>query len=125
MNVVDTSGWLEYFFDGKNAAFFAQPILQVDQLIVPTLSLYEVFKRTHLQLDENAALRLTTTMQQARVVELDVSIALMAAKLSVEIKLPMADSIILATARRLGATLWTQDADFKSIVGVKYVEKSK
>ena len=120
MNVVDSSAWLEYFANGPNASFFAGAIEQPDSLTVPSLTLFEVFKRVLQQRDENDALQAVAIMQQGRVVDLDSSIALHAARLSVEVKLPMADSVILATARDYDATLWTQDADFKGLSGVQY-----
>ena len=112
MNVVDSSGWLEYFADEDNASFFAPAIEDLSQLIVPALCLYEVFKRILQQRGEGQALQAIAAMQQGRVAELDASIALRAAKLSVEQSLPMADSVMLATAQAFDATLWTQDADF-------------
>ena len=120
MNVVDSSGWLEYFADGANASFFAGPIEDIEALVVPTISLFEVFKRVLQQRGESAALQATAAMQQGTVVELEAEIALSAAALSVDLKLPLADSIILATARKYSAELWTQDADFKGIEGVRY-----
>ena len=123
MNVVDSSGWLEYFADGANADFFAPAIENVSELTVPTISLYEVFKRVLQQRDESDALEAVAAMQQGQVVELDEAIALSAAKVSVTLKLPMADSIMLATARMHDATLWTQDGDFEGIEGVQYMEK--
>jgi predicted nucleic acid-binding protein len=121
MNVVDSSGWLEFFADGPNAAFFAPAIQRLTELIVPTVGLYEVFKRVLQQRDESQALQAVALMEQGAVVELNATLALAAAKLSVDLKLPMADSIILATARAFGATLWTQDADFERLEGVRYV----
>jgi predicted nucleic acid-binding protein len=123
MNVVDSSGWLEYFADGPNAGFFAPAIENTGDLIIPTLNLYEVFKRVLQQKGESEALQAIAVMQQGVVVDLDASLALNAAKASVELGLPMADSIILATAREYGATLWTQDADFANIEGVKYIRR--
>jgi predicted nucleic acid-binding protein len=123
MNVVDTSGWLEYFANGPNAAFFATPINKTAQLLIPTLSVYEVFKRIHLLRGEGAALQAIAVMQEGQIVDLDRAIALSAAKLSLELKLPMADSVILATAHSRGATLWTQDADFETLAGVQYIAK--
>lgn len=120
MNVVDSSGWLEYFADGPNAEKFAPAIQNTRELIVPTLSIYEVFKRVLQQRGATAGLRAVALMRQGREVVLDTTLALTAAKLSVDLKLPMADSIILATARSYRATLWTQDADFEAIDGVKY-----
>jgi predicted nucleic acid-binding protein len=123
MNVVDSSGWLEYFADGPNADFFAPAVEKVAELVVPSTSIYEVFKRVLQQRDESDALQAVAVMQQGTVVDLDTAMALRAAKLSVELKLPMADSVMLATARVHHATLWTQDADFKGVEGVQYVEK--
>ncbi|MDE2962378.1 MAG: type II toxin-antitoxin system VapC family toxin [Acidobacteriota bacterium] len=120
MNVVDSSAWLEYFADGPNASFFAEPIEDIETLVVPTLSLFEVFKRVLQQRDESTALEAAAVMQQGTVVELEATIALNAARLSVELGLPLADSVILATARQYGAELWTQDADFDGIEGVRY-----
>jgi predicted nucleic acid-binding protein len=120
MNVVDSSAWLEYFANGPNASFFAKPIEDTERLIVPTLSLFEVFKRVLEQRGEGEALQTVSVMRQGMVVDLDTPIALRAAKLSVEHRLPMADSVILATARSYDATLWTQDADFEDLLGVQY-----
>jgi predicted nucleic acid-binding protein len=120
MNVVDSSGWLEYFAAGPNASFFAPAIEKTRDLIVPSLSLYEVFKRVLQQRSENDALRAVAVMQQGRVVDLDASIALSAARLSIDHQLPMADSVILATARAFGATVWTQAADFDGMPRVQY-----
>jgi predicted nucleic acid-binding protein len=123
MNVVDSSAWIEYFADGPNADFFAPTIENTLDLIVPTLSLYEVFKRILQQRSEGAALQAIAVMIQGTVVDLDLDLALSAAKLSVDLKLPMADSVILSTAQAHNAILWTQDCDFEGIEGVQYVEK--
>ncbi len=122
MNVVDSSAWLEYFADGPNAGFFARAIEATDELLVPSLALYEVFKRILQQRGESSALEAMATMQQARVVDLDAFLALAAARVSVERRLPLADSVMLAATQAFGAVLWTQDADFKDIVGVEYRE---
>jgi predicted nucleic acid-binding protein len=123
MNVVDSSGWLEYFADGPNAAVFAKPIQATSTLIVPSISLFEVFKRVMTQRGEDTALEAVAMMRQGRVVPLDDALALDAARLSVEHRLPMADSIILATALAHRATFWTQDADFENVNGVRYLPK--
>ncbi len=123
MNVVDSSGWLEYFADGPNAALFAKAIEATSKLVVPTLSIFEVFKRVMLQRGEDVALEAAALMRQGRVVPLDDALALEAARLSVAERLPMADSVILATARAHKATLWTQDADFENVTGVRYIAK--
>jgi predicted nucleic acid-binding protein len=123
MNVVDSSAWLEYFANGPNASFFAEVIKDTSRLVVPTLSLYEVFKRVLQQTDESKALQVVATMQQGKVVDLNSTLALSAAKISVEHRLPMADSVILATARAFDATLWTQDEHFKGLKGIRYRNK--
>ncbi len=123
MNVVDSSGWLEFFADGVNAEPFSQPLSDLEQLIVPSISVFEVFRVVCRQRGEEQALQAAALMQHGRIVELSSSLALYAAKLSIELKLPMADSIILATARLHEATLWTQDNDFEGIDGVRYFPK--
>lgn len=123
MNIVDSSGWLEYFADGKRADFFATPVLDVGRLIVPSISVLEVFKRVLQQKDENTALQAVALMQQGQVVDLDAELAMNAARLGYELKLPLADSVMLATARKYSATIWTQDSDFEGIDGVNYIAK--
>jgi toxin FitB len=123
MNVVDSSAWLEYFANGPNASFFAPAIEQTEDLLVPSLTLYEVFKRILQQTDEGHALQAVAVMQQSTVVDLDARIALDAARISGKNKLPMADSIILATAWAYEATVWTQNEDFKNIPGVQFRKK--
>ena len=120
MNVVDSSGWLEYFADGPAAGFFAPAIEDMARLVVPTLSLYEVFKRLLQQRGESAALTAIALMQQGALAELSAPLALSAATLSVQHRLPMADSVMYATARAHEATLWTQDADFEKLPNVRY-----
>lgn len=124
MNVVDFSGWLEFFADGPNAGFFARPIMDTERLVVPTISLLEVFKRVLQQRGENAALQAIAHMRQGLLVTLDADIALAAAHVGVSHKLPLADSVMLATARRHSAILWTQDSDFEGIEGVRYRARS-
>ncbi len=123
MNVVDSSGWLEYFADTTNADAFAAPILETENLIVPSISLLEVFKRVLQQRGQDAALQTVALMKQGQVVPLDETLALQAAKLGLEHKLPLADSVILATAQAFDATLWTQDTDFDGIDGVRFIRK--
>jgi len=123
MNVVDSSGWIEYFINGANADFFSTPIQDSENLIVPTICIYEVFKRVLLKLGDDRALKTIGQMSLTTVVDLDRSIAIQAAQISLETKLAMADSIILATARKYDATLWTQDEHFKNLEGVHYIEK--
>ncbi len=123
MNVVDSSAWLEYFANGPNASFFSKAIEQVDTLLVPSLTICEVFKRVLQQRDEGDALRAVAVMQQGTVVDLDTRIALSAARLSLEAKLPIADSVVLATAKAYESTLWSQDADFEGLPDVQYRRK--
>lgn len=120
MNVVDSSAWLEYFANGPNASFFTPPIEDIGQLIVPSVTIYEVLKRVLQQRDEGQALQAVATMQQGTVVSLDERIAVNAARISVDLKIPMADSVVLATARAHGAIVWTQDEDFKDLPNVQY-----
>ena len=125
MNVVDSSGWLEYFAAGPNANYFAEPIEATPELVIPTVSLYEVFKRVLQQRGEGPALQAIATMQQGTVADFPSTVALSAARLSLEFRLPMADSIMLAAARAWNATLWTQDADFAKIPDVRFVAKRR
>ena len=125
MNVVDSSGWLEFFADGPNASFFAAAIQRPAELLVPSVSIYEVFKRILQQKEETDALRAVAAMQQGSVLPLDEALALSAARISIDAKLPLADSIMLASARTAGAALWTQDKDFAGLVRVNYIEAPK
>jgi predicted nucleic acid-binding protein len=123
MNIVDSSGWLEYFAEGSNADFFAPAIEDTKNLLVPVICLYEVFKKLLQQSGISEAQIHVSDMKQGKIVEIDESLALSAAKLSADLKLPMADSLILATARANEAVLWTQDEHFKDLDEVKYIEK--
>jgi toxin FitB len=125
MNVVESSAWLEYFASGPNATYFAQAIERPEELVVPSVTLYEVFKKVLQEADEDRALQAVVAMRQGTVVDLDGQIALMAARRSVETGLPMADSIILATAEAHGATVWTQDEDFQGLPNVEYRPKGR
>ena len=125
MNLVDSCGWLEYFADGPNAGFFAPSIQDTENLIVPSLCVLEVFKCVLKQKGENLALQTIALMEQGIVVDLNTSIALSAAKIGLDYKLPLADSVILATAKKNDAIIWTQDADFKGLEGVKYISRNK
>jgi predicted nucleic acid-binding protein len=125
VNLVDSSAWLEYFAGGPAAGQLAKPIEQVEALLVPTIVVFEVAKRVMQQRGEDAALQVVAVMHQGTVVDLDAALALSAAHVSVAHKLPLADSIILATARSHNATIWTMDADFEGIDGVRYFAKRK
>ena len=123
MNIVDSSGWLAYFADEPNAKHFLNPLKDTASLVVPTITVYEVFKVVLRESSENEALQVTAAMQKGTVIDLTVQLAIAASKLSLENGLPMADSIILATAKAYDAILWTQDSDFKNMAGVKYFPK--
>ncbi|MCP4368708.1 MAG: type II toxin-antitoxin system VapC family toxin [Deltaproteobacteria bacterium] len=123
MNIVDSSGWLAYFADEPNAKHFLTPLNDTASLVVPTVTIYEVFKVVLRESSENEALQAAVAMRKGRVVDLTASMAIAASKLSLEKNLPMADSIILATAKDFEATIWTQDSDFKNIDDVKYFPK--
>lgn len=124
MNLVDSCGWLEYFSEGPEASSYAKAIENTEQLVVATVCMYEVFRILLRQIGRSGALEAFATMQQATVVPLTEPLALEAASLGESQKLPMADSIILATARMHRATLWTQDAHFKGMAGVRYIGKT-
>jgi predicted nucleic acid-binding protein len=120
VNVVDSSAWLEYFADGPHAKALAPPIEKTRDLLVPSITLFEVFKRVSQQRDEGMALQCVAVMQQGRVVDLDAAVALDAAAASLRYKLPLADSVVYVTARRGRALLWTLDSDFDGLPGVRY-----
>ncbi|VEN74548.1 VapC toxin family PIN domain ribonuclease [Candidatus Desulfarcum epimagneticum] len=123
MNVIDSSGWLSYFADEPSAENFHAPIQDIQSLIVPVITIYEVFKVVFRESGENQALQAVAAMRKGKVIELTARLAITASKLSLRLKLPMADSIILATAKDYDAVVWTRDIDFKGIAGVKYFPK--
>jgi len=123
MNVVDSSGWLEYFADGKNAGFFAPAIENTQELLVPVICVYEVFKRVLQERDLVSAQTIIADLLTGQVIDLDETLAMTAAKISFDLKLPMADSFILATARAHNAVLWTEDEHFKGIENIEYIDK--
>jgi predicted nucleic acid-binding protein len=123
MNLVDSCGWLEYLADGPNAGYFAPAIENTEKLLVPAICILEVFKRVLQQRGEDAALQAGALMQQGNVVDLGVGGAMTAAKIGHELKLPLADAVIVATARIHKAVIWTQDSDLKDVESVKYVKK--
>lgn len=125
MNVVDSSGWIEFLGGGANADFFAKAVSDASRLVVPTICVFEVCRWMRRELGEGRALEAMALMQQGSIVDLDATLAMSAARLSLELKLPMADSIILATARASEATLWTQDDDFEGLDDVKYIARKK
>jgi predicted nucleic acid-binding protein len=123
MNSIDSCGWLEYWAEGPNAGFFARPLSDPGNLLVPTITIYEIFRVMMGLRGQNKALESVAIMRQGRVVDLDQSTAIESAAIGLNLKLPLADSIILATARLNHATLWTQDAHFRNVEGVRYVAR--
>lgn len=124
MNVVDSSAWLSYFAGEHNAGAFAGPIADFDNLLVPSITLTEVFKTVVRQRDQHAAAEVIAQMKRGHVISLDESLAVQAAECGLQFGLPLADSIIYATARKFDAVIWTQDADFKDLSGVKYFARN-
>ena len=123
MNIVDSSGWLAYFANEKNAENFLDPLKETDSLVVPTVTIYEVFKVVLREAGDNEALQAAASMQRGIVADLTAQLSIAASKLSLQIGLPFADSVILATAGAYDAVLWTQDSDFIDIPGVRYIPK--
>ena len=118
-NVVDSSGWLEYLANSDRASLFASAIEDTGNLVVPVISIYEVFKKVLREQGEDAALQIAGMMQAGRVIDLDITLALEAARHP----LPLADSIIYAVAMQHDATFWTQDEHFKDLPNVRYFPK--
>lgn len=121
MNLIDSSVWLEYFAAGPQAEQFSTVIERVDALLVPTIVITEVTRRVLQQRDEDTALQIAAMLHQGQVVALDAAIALSAAQLGLAHRLPLADSIVYATAKQYRATLWTMDARFADLTDVRYV----
>ena len=125
MILVDSSGWLEYFAAGPNADFFAKAILGSEEILVPTIVFYEIFKKILIERGEEPALQTIGQLHKYKIVDLDEDLSLSAARISHEHKIPMADSIIYATAKKYGAAVWTQDEDFQNLPNVKYIKRKK
>jgi toxin FitB len=123
MNLVDSSGWLEFFSNGKQAHLFTPIIQNSEELIVSVINKYEVYKKLCLEFNTKQAANSMGAMYLGRLVEVTEEIALTASELSIEFHIPMADSLLLATARIENADFWTLDSHFKDIPGVKYFEK--
>jgi predicted nucleic acid-binding protein len=123
VNLVDSCGWLEYLAEGPNASFFAEPLEDVESLIVPSICILEVVKKILQQRSQAEALQVATTMQQGKVISLGADLALDAAAIGLRHGLPLADAVILATAKASDAVIWTQDSDFENLDGVKYVAR--
>jgi predicted nucleic acid-binding protein len=119
-NVVDSSGWLEYFTDSERASLYASAIEDIDNLVVPVISIYEVFKKVLRERGEDDALQVASIMQAGHVIDLDAALALEAARHP----LPLADSVIYAITMRQDATLWTQDEHFRGLPNVRFFPRS-
>ncbi len=124
INIVDSSGWLEYIAQTPRARFFSSVIEDTKHLLIPTIVLYEVFKKVLNDRGEKIALQVVARMYLASIVDMNSTIALSGARASLQYKLPMADSLIYATARQYEALLWTQDADMEALPGVRYFKKT-
>jgi predicted nucleic acid-binding protein len=120
---VDSSGWLEYFTDGPHADAFAAHLLRPKQVVTSVISLYEVYKWLKRERSEQEALHAVAAMKRTLVVEVSEEIGLTAGDLSLEFGLAMADALILATARKHGATLYTTDSDFEGVPGAVVLSK--
>jgi predicted nucleic acid-binding protein len=125
MNVVDSSGWLEYFAGGPNSDKFEIPLKDTSSLIVPVITIYEVFKVVLRETGENEALQAIASMQKGSVIDLTTNIALNASRISIKYSLPMADSIIFSTAQSYECVIWTQDSDFENLPNVNFIKKVK
>ncbi len=123
MNIVDSSGWLEYFANAKNAKYFAPAIENKNELIVSTINIYEVYKKVLKERDEESALLAISLMSIGKIIDVSTLISIEAAKLNQSKKIPMADSIIYITGKLNNATIWTQDYDFKNLPNVKFIKK--
>jgi toxin FitB len=123
MNVVDSSAWLSYFAGDANATIFAEPIERISQLLIPSITITEVFKNVLRQRGEEAALIIAAHMEQGQVIPLNSELAMDAARFGIQYKLPLADSIIFATAHKFDAILWTQDGDFEGLPNTRYSTK--
>lgn len=123
MNVIDSSAWLSYFAGDKNSSSFSKPIESLDTLLVPSITVTEVFKHILRLKGEELALEVIAHITQGKVISLDTQLAIDAGSYGVQHKLPLADSIIYATTMKFNATLWTQDSDFKDLPKVKYYAK--
>jgi predicted nucleic acid-binding protein len=115
---------MEYFIGGDNASTFAPAIEDTDNLLVPVICVYEVFKKIHQDQGQGMAELRIADLYKGQVIELTAPLALSAGKISAETKLPMADSLILAIAREFQANLWTQDEHFKDMPDVKFIKKN-
>ncbi|MDR1095870.1 MAG: type II toxin-antitoxin system VapC family toxin [Spirochaetaceae bacterium] len=123
MNIIDSSFWLEYFAGTDSGNIVSETVEDTNSLIIPAITLYEVFKKLLLETTEDDALFCIAHMKQGNIINLNDELSLFASKLSIEFKLPMADSIIYATNLKYHCVLWTQDRHFSGLNFVHYFEK--
>lgn len=123
MNLVDSSGWLEFFSDSPLAAKYYNYLERLNELVVPTLVIYEVYKKIKKERNEEEALLAIAHMGKAKIVSLDDTLALSAADISLKYNLSMADAIIYATALQEKARLITSDTHFRQLPGVTFLKK--
>lgn len=123
MNIIDSSCWLEYFAGTEAGEWVSGAVEALDNLYVPTITLFEVFKKLLIEKDEDSALLAVAHMKQGKTIELDAHLAISAARIGRELGLPLADSIIYASALKFHCQLWTQDKHFQGLAGVNYLEK--
>lgn len=123
MIILDSSAWLEYFAGTKNGDIFAEYAEDFENLMVPTICIYEVYKRILIQREENSANMAVEFMQNGNVVDINSEISITSALLSYKLKLPMADSLIYATGQIYKSKIITQDSDFIGLDNVDYYEK--
>ena len=123
MNVVDSSGWVEYFQDSPRADLFATAIEQRDQLLVPTIALFEVHKVLSRSLAVDLVDRCLDVMRLGRVLDFTDRRAIAASKVSRQHRLALADAAMYSMALEHGATFWTQDIDYDGLSSVRYFAK--
>ena len=124
MNLVDSSGWVEYFQDTARADLFAAAIEARDLLLVPTIALFEVHKVLSRSLSEDLVTRCLDVMRLGRVLDLTDKRAIAASKVAKTHKLALADAAMYSIAQEHGATFWTQDMDYDKLPGVRYFSKA-
>ena len=122
MILIDSFGWIEFFIDGPRADQYESYFQNSLEILTPSIVLFEVYKKFKKERNEEEALLVAAQMQKTRVVHLNVEIALSAAELSLKYKLPMADSIVYATAQKEQCPVVTSDPHFENLEGVVFVK---
>lgn len=119
MIVVDSSGWIEFFLDGPKAGIYARYLQHPEKILTPVIVVYEVYKKVKRERGEQLAKLCLAQIEKTQIVPITQTIALLAADLSLEFSLPMADALVLATARAQKSELITSDSDFQNIPGAR------